>query len=173
MMNDNIFITQTEPNEEYVFNYTTEELTELFKFQRKTAYKKPFVFTIVLLLITILAIVISAPQFSTGFAFGTFVFGIINIIKSYRRFNKIWNNNIPKIAQTTYEYKIYDDYFIFNLYRNNEKTRQAKCFVEDIEQMQKLDKWLLLQMGGQAVILRESDLKENSVFFSYLHTNKK
>ncbi|MEE1061296.1 MAG: hypothetical protein UH080_05670, partial [Ruminococcus sp.] len=62
------------------------------------------------------------------------------------------------------------------LYRNNEKLRQSKCYFEDIQQIQKLDKWLLLQFGGQSFILRESDLKENSVFYSYIDknsTNKK
>ncbi|MEE1060992.1 MAG: hypothetical protein UH080_04085 [Ruminococcus sp.] len=172
-MNDNFLITQTEPNEDYTFNYTTEELTPLFKLQRKATYKKSVRCLIVLSVISILTLIISAPQFSSGFAIGALVFAIISTTSSVSWFNKTWKTNTPKIAETTYEYKIYDNYFILNLYRNNEKLRQSKCYFEDIQQVQKLDKWLLLQFGGQLFILRESDLKENSVFLTYVQKNPK
>lgn len=170
-MNENIFTIQAEPDEEYTFNYTEEELTDVFRIQRKTTYKKPVRGLILLFIIAILSIVISTHPFGIGFTVGVLAFGIINTIKSIRWFNKTWNANSPKIARTTYEYKVYDDYFIFNIYRNNERIRQSKCYFENIEKVQKLDKWLLLQFGGQAVILRENDLKENSVFLTYVQKN--
>ena len=170
-MNDNIITNQ--PNEEYTFNFTKDELDNLFRLQKKKAYTNPVVSTILFLSIIIYSIIVHADQFWIGLSVGVILFIIISYGKGYFALNKTWKTNAPKIAETTYEYQIYDNYFILNLYRNNEKTRQSKCYFEDIGQIQKLDKWLLLQFNGQAFILRENDLKENSVFLTYVQKNSK
>lgn len=175
-MNDNVSTIQPTPTEEYTFNYTTDELDKLFRLQRKSAYTNPIVSTILFIAILIYSIIVLADQFFIGFSVGVILFITISYGKGFHAFNKAWKTNAPKIIQTTYEYKIYDNYFILNIYRKGERLRQSKCYFEEIQQIQKLDKWLLLQFGGQAFILRESDLKENSMFYSYIGknaTNKK
>lgn len=62
-------------------------------------------------------------------------------------------------------------YIGVNIYRENEKIRESKCYFTDIEQIQQLGKWLFLQFGGQSFIIRKSDLKENSAFYSYMYKN--
>lgn len=175
-MNDNVSTIQPNPNEEYIFNYTTDELDKLFRLQRKSAYTNPIVSTILFIAILIYSIIVLADQFFIGFSVGVILFIIISYGKGFHAFNKACKTNAPKIIQNTYEYKIYDNYFILNIYRKGERLRQSKCYFEEIQQIQKLDKWLLLQFGRQAFILRESDLKENSMFYSYIGkntTNKK
>ena len=175
-MNDNVSTIQPIPNEEYIFNYTTDELDKLFRVQRKSAYTKPVVCIILLIIIIVYGITVPAGLFYIGLSVGVLIFTVIFYAKGFHAFNKACKTNAPKIIQNTYEYKIYDNYFILNIYRKGERLRQSKCYFEEIQQIQKLDKWLLLQFGGQAFILRESDLKENSMFYSYIGkntTNKK
>ncbi len=167
-MNDNISTIQPTPTEEYTFNYTTDELDKLFRLQRKRAYTKPIVCIILLIIIIVYGITVPAGLFYIGLSVGVLIFTVIFYAKGFHTFNKAWKTNAPKIIQNTYEYKIYDNYFILNIYHKSERLRQSKCYFEEIQRIQKFDKWLLLQFGGQVFILRESDLKENSVFFSYL-----
>ncbi len=58
-----------------------------------------------------------------------------------------------------------------NIYRKNEKIRELKCYFTDIEQVNQLGKWLLFQFGGQSFIVRKSELKENSAFYSFMYQN--
>ena len=70
-----------------------------------------------------------------------------------------------------WEYKVFENYIRVNIYRENERIRESKCFFTDIEQIQQFSKWLFLQFGGQSFIIRKSDLKENSAFYSYMYKN--
>lgn len=40
-----------------------------------------------------------------------------------------------------------------------------------MEQINQLDKWLFFRFGGRSFIIRKSELKENSAFFSYMYNN--
>ena len=106
-----------------------------------------------------------------GFAFGMFLIGAIAIIKGIRAYSKAWKNSTERICKSIYEYKVFDNYISVNIYRENERIRESKCFFSDIEQIQQFGKWLFLQFGGQSFIIRKSDLKENSAFYSYMYKN--
>ena len=113
----------------------------------------------------------SAPDIMIGFAFGMFLIGAISHIKGIRVYSKAWKNSTERISKSTYEYKVFENYISVNIYRENEKIRESKCFFTDIEQIQQFGKWLFLQFGGQSFIIRKSELKENSAFYSYMYKN--
>lgn len=159
------------PNELYRFTFSKEELSEIYRLQRKSVYKSPLIFTILCILMILFFIGSSAPDVMIGFAFGMFLIGAVSHIKGIRTYSKAWKNSIEKICKSTYEYKVFDNYISVNIYRKNEKIRESKCFFTDIEQIQQFDKWLFLQFGGQSFIIRKSDLKENSAFYSYMYKN--
>ena len=106
-----------------------------------------------------------------GFAFGMFLIGAISHIKGIRAYSKAWKNSTERMCKSIYEYKVFDHYISVNIYRENERIRESKCFFTDIEQIQQFGKWLFLQFGGQSFIIRKSDLKENSAFYSYMYKN--
>ena len=56
-------------------------------------------------------------------------------------------------------------------YRNNELFGEYKCYFSEIERIQHLDRWLLLQFGRRTYILRKSDLNENSALYSIMYRN--
>lgn len=164
-------VSEIEPNETYQFNYTKTELNEIYRLQRKSIYKRSILFTLISIFLIILIIASSAPYLVIGFVFGMLFIGSVSHIKGIRAYNKAWEKSLNRICESTYEYKIFDDYITVNIYRSNEKIRSSKCYFTDIERIQQLDKWLFFQFGGQAFIIRKSELKENSAFYSFMYQN--
>lgn len=159
------------PNELYRFTFSKEELSEIYRLQRKRVYKSPLIFTILCILMILFFIGSSAPDVMIGFAFGMFLIGAVLHIKGIRAYSKAWKNSTEQICKSVYEYKVFENYIRVNIYRENERIRESKCFFTDIEQIQQFGKWLFLQFGGQSFIIRKSDLKENSAFYSYMYKN--
>ena len=163
--------SEIQPNESYRFTFLKQELNEIYRLQRKSVYKRPIVFTILCVLMIVFFIGSSAPDVMIGFAFGMFLIGAVSHIKGIRTYSKAWKNSTERICKSVYEYKVFENYISVNIYRENEKIRESKCFFTDIEQIQQFGKWLFLQFGGQSFIIRKSDLKENSAFYSYMYKN--
>ena len=159
------------PNETYQFQFTKEELSEIHRLQRKTIYRKPIIFALVCAFLIIYAIGESVDSAVIGFVFGAFLIGTVSHIKSIRLFKKTWENTANRICKSTYEHKIFENYIHISIFRENEKVHESKYSFADIEQIQQFDKWLFLQFGGQAFILRKKDLKETSALFSYMYKN--
>ena len=164
-------VSETEPNELYQFHYTKEELNEIYRLQRKNIFKKPILFTLVSVFLIIFLIGTFSPDLMIGFAFGMFFIGSVFYINGIRNFHRARKKGIERICESTYEYKVFEDYIEVNIYRNNEKMREFKCYYTDIEQIQSFGKWLFFQFGGQSFIVRKSELKESSAFFSYMYKN--
>ena len=159
------------PNESYQFAFSKEELNEIYRLQRRSIYKRPVIFTVLCVLMIVFFIGSSAPDIMISFAFGMFLISDISHIKGIRAYSKAWKNSTERICKSIYEYKVFDNYISVNIYRENERIRESKCFFTDIEQIQQFGKWLFLQFGGQSFIIRKSDLKENSAFYSYMYKN--
>lgn len=159
------------PNELYRFTFSKEELSEIYRLQRKRVNKSPLIFTILCILMILFFIGSSAPDVMIGFTFGMFLIGAVSHIKRIRAYSKAWKNSTEQICKSVYEYKVFENYIRVNIYRENERIRESKCFFTDIEQIQQFGKWLFLQFGGQSFIIRKSDLKENSAFYSYMYKN--
>ena len=69
------------PNELYRFTFSKEELSEIYRLQRKSVYKSPLIFTILCILMILFFIGSSAPDVMIGFAFGMFLIGAVSHIK--------------------------------------------------------------------------------------------
>lgn len=159
------------PDESYRFTFSKDELNEIYRLQRRSTYKRPIIFTLlcVLLMVVFVGTSVQNPMF--GFVHGIFLIGAVSYIKGIRAYKKAWKNRTEQISKSTYEYKVFENYISVNIYRENEIIRESKCFFTDIEQIQQFGKWLFLQFGGQSFIIRKSDLKENSAFYSYMYKN--
>jgi len=162
---------EIQPNESYRFTFLKQELNEIYRLQRKSIYKRPIIFTVLCILMIVFFIGSSAPDVMIGFSFGMFLIGAVSHIKGIRAYSKAWKNSTERICKSVYEYKVFENYISVNIYRENEKIRESKCFFTDIEQIRQFGKWLFLQFGGQSFIIRKSDLKENSAFYSYMYKN--
>lgn len=157
----------TEPKEAYSFSFSKNELTEIYNIQKKSIYKKVALFIVINTLIIILLFASSTPAVIPGILIGMAIISVKTIIKRIRQFNETWKNNIERISESTYEYSVFDDYIRLKIFRNNEKVRDSKCYISDIERIQNIGNYFLLQFGGQVFIIRKSDLMENSFFRPY------
>ena len=169
---ENIQTEELKPNEAYRFNFSKDELNEIYHFQRKIVYKRPIRFVLIFgIFIILLFISPSVPESAIGLVFGALLVGGVYHIKNISVYNKTWKFQIERISETDYEYEIFDDYIVVNLYRKNEKVRESKCYFTDIEQIRQFGKWLSFQFGGQVFIVRKSDLKENSALYAFMYNN--
>lgn len=159
------------PDETYRFNFTNDEIKEIQSLQRKGLYRKPVLFALICAALIAYLIFLSAPEILIGFAVGILFVGTVFHIKRIIAFNKAWRKSADKICQSVYEYKVFEDYIIINIHRENEKVRESKCYFKDIEKIQQFGKWLFLQFGGQLFIVRKRELKENSALYSYMYKN--
>ncbi len=163
--------TEIQPNETYRFTFTKEELNEINRLQRKSIYKKPILFALICIFLVGLFIGTSAPDIMIGFASGVFLISSVANIKSITAYNKAWKNTINRICESTYEHNLFENCLEIIIYHKNEMVRKTKCYYTDIEKIQSFDKWFFLQFSGQLFIIRKSELKENSVFYSYMYKN--
>lgn len=159
------------PFESYRFTYTETELNELYRLQRNSFYKKPVIFAIILIAGIFALMNSSDTDLMIGIVFGVLCIHLYSYIRGFLTYKKGWQNSVKHICESIYEYKMYGDYFDLKIFRNNETIRVYKCYFSEIENIQILGNWLLLQFGGQVFIIRKSDLKENSAIFSYMYVN--
>lgn len=157
-----------EPFEFYRFNYTKSELKELFNLIKTQNLKKPVLITVLLVFAAIIGICDSSYKAIIIPAIYFLFIMILSIIGILRKFNKI---NIDRVSETTYEYSVFDNHIKFISHYNNEKIRDSKFYFTDIEQVQHLDKWLILVINGQSFIIRKSDLKETSLIYSFMYNS--
>ncbi len=164
-------ISDVEPTEAYLFKFSITELDGIFRMQRKNIWKRPIITAIICILAVLPFIASSVPQIGTSFFLGVFFVNLVVFLKELRRYDKFCKDTIPRIAGSTYEYQLYNDYININIYQNDEKTRQIKCYYKDIEKVNRYGSWMFFQIAGQSYIVRQENLKENSIFYSYMFKN--
>jgi len=157
------------PLEVYEFNFTKDELNEIHSMQKKGIFKKPIISIIIWAVLLIFFIISPIHNGITGFAVGMIVLSLITYTKGRGIYNKQWKKSFAQIFETTYEYKLFEDYLCITLHRNNEKIREAKCYYTDIEKLEPKGNWFFLKISGQIYIIRKSDLKEDSAIFTFEH----
>ncbi len=157
------------PAELYQFNYSIEELTEIYKCLRNRLIKRPILFFVTYAALLLSCLGTSVPDIFTGVVLGVFLVGIASHIRGIRAFKKNWRKGNDKVAQSRYEYKIYDDYLTISIQRNGETVRTSKTYFQDIEQIQDIGGYLLLIISGQTFILRKGELPANSAVYTLLN----
>lgn len=159
------------PRESYRVVFSKEELNEIYRMQKRDFYKKPTWFVLLCAFFIVLFISSGVYGIETGFFIGMLCVGLIPCVKGVRAYNKACKKNMERIPGQVYGYNIFEKHISINIYRENEKVRESKYSFEDIEQIRQLGNWIFLQISGQAFVLRKSDLKENSVLYSYMYKN--
>ena len=162
---------EPKPNEAYKFNFSETELNQIHRSQRSIIYRKTVILALVFAFIIVSLISSSPSEFLIGIVLGSISVCFAAFFKLMYDNNKAWKNSIKRISESVYEYKIFEDHILIGIYHNDEKVRSSKCCFADIEQIQQFDKWLLFRFCGQFFIVRKSDLKENSAFYSFMYKN--
>lgn len=143
-------------------NLSKEEVKDFQRGYGKIALRKQRVLVILCFVASVICFFISGSV-GVKFAFAFFfLIAAFSGLKIIRTFKKTMKNDTERITQTTYEYKIFEEYLELNIFSNNERIRQSKCYYKEIERVLQFGKWLTFQYGGQYFILRKADLREDS-----------
>ena len=158
------------PQETYQFHYTRGELDEVFRLQRNGLVSR-FVLFLILSLLFLCLVSASSPDAVIGICLGIFIAGAGMYIKRIHAFRKAWKNSLERIGCSTYQYRLWDDSFSLAVYRDQELISNSKFAYEEIEQIRQAGNWLLLNLGGRSLLVRKSDLQDQSAFFRYMREN--
>lgn len=157
------------PVETYRFQFEEAELQEFHRLKRREDCKALYRFFPAGILTLVLLLGARVPWPWVAAALILFLCGGIPRLMALRRYEKSFQSNIARICATTYEYRLFDGYYLLTLYRDGEKVRESQRSFTEIESLKSLGEFLVLQEGGQYLILRKRDLQENSAFYSYLY----
>ena len=158
---------KNEPKEAYVFKYEKSDLQEVFKKARFPLIKRAIVFTLACIVLFVFLAIAGANDTIIGLILGCFLVGVISHIKGYFAYSKAWKNSESRFLESTYSYKIFDEYFMLNISKNEEITKTLKIYFEDIEKIQSFGNFLVLQIAGQSYIIKKAALVPESAFITF------
>lgn len=166
---------QIVPNESYSLEYTRAELGKIYKCIIKTSFKKPLISLAVFAAVLAVYILIDAFEVLIGIVAGIFVIYAVLILKSFLAHRKAWNKSIDRVAESRYEYRVFEDYFTVDISRNNELVRTEKILFCDVKKAYDFgeEKYIILDINNQLYILRKSDITKNSAFYMALYNSSK
>ena len=158
---------KNEPKEAYVFKYEKSDLQEVFKKARFPLIKRAIFFTLACIVLFVFLAAAGANDTIIGLLLGYFLIGVISHIKGYLAYSKAWKSSESRILESTYSYKIFDEYFMLNISKNEEITKTLKIYFEDIEKIQSFGNYLVLQIAGQSYIIKKDALIPESAFITF------
>lgn len=156
-------------SERYSFHFSGEEIREIQRPQKTKILKSTILFGILMVLLLRASVLGEAKDTMWGFTIGIFLIGAIYHLKTILAYQKVWKRGAARLAESTYQYEIMEDSFKIDILRSGRSTESYTAKFQDIEKVQELPNYYILQIFGRLFILRKSDLKENSVFYSYLY----
>lgn len=120
-------------HEVYRFNFTQAEIKEVFQLQNKNIYKKTVMQILLLLVFAVSVISSSASDVLSALVLGIFLTTFVFQIKQFFQYHKTCKQNVEQVCQSTYEYQLFEDYILINIYHNEDQISKHKCYLKDIE----------------------------------------
>jgi len=150
------------PKESYIFRYHSEELQEIFKKSSSPMIKTMVIFAVIF--IWALIAMISEGVDAGWFVVISVMFLIVaaSSISQFVSHKRSWNRSIGSIVASTYSYEVFDDYFILNVFREEELVRMLKFRFDEVEKSHDWGKYIALIIANQLYILRKTDLAPDS-----------
>ncbi len=159
-----------EPSETYRLNFSEQEFVNVNKITGR-AWNRGITISVTIIAIVMLLLMLS----NSGDAFMGFLLGALPLSILFIRGIKANNSAVKKrnetAAKSLYEYRIYEDHFTVAIIRDNETVTISKFCFSEIEQIYNMDKYIAVVIRGEYYLLRKSDIKKDSVFYSCMKNN--
>ncbi len=165
---------EAESSEKYTVKLSKDELKDVYRTQVKNYFLLPFILDIAILGVYLLYVCFlsSISDIAAGIILGFFLLLIIIILFRFLAYRKSWQRSFMKIYESTYEYSLFDGFFITDIYRQGEKIFSRKAFYSDIEKIEQSGKWIFFQLGNQLFILKRNELQKDSIFITDIYNKK-
>lgn len=157
---------ENQPKETYIFKFEKADLQEIYKNQSFSLFKRALMCSIALIILWAYSVLYDAHDLIIGGLLGFSLLIVIAQIKAYYNYKKAWKSVEDKILQNTYSYKVFDEYFILSISKNEEISRIQKFSFDDIEKVSTIGKYLILQIAGQSLFIKKDALISNSLLIS-------
>lgn len=163
------------PSESYTVHHSKEELKKINSYILKRTFKKPFISLAIFWALLVAYMLMGMPDVSIGLFGGFLVVWTILVFKSVRSHRKEWSKAIERVSESSYEYKVFEEYFTVDIIRNNEIVRTEKIDFCDIKKAFDFEEeqYILLNINNQLYILKKTDLANNSAFYKALYNSEK
>lgn len=168
-------IPQEQPaafSEAYSFNYTAEDLREVYKSLRQPYWSSFGRFLLLLFVVLFFAILLEAPNAIIGIFFGMLVTGCVQHIKNLRAYKNAWKKSQERIVTSRYVYRIDADSLHVQVLRDAILVRTYTLRFSEIEQCRETPNFLILFSFGQVFLLRKSELTPDSALYKFGVVNR-
>ncbi len=150
--------------ESYIFQYTKEELSVVQKHANRQIVSRIILFAVLGVAFLIWAIFQEEGQWFLGLGAGVMLLSMILAVKTFTYNRAESKKTLERLPKSSYDIKVYDNYFTVKVIRDNETKCDFKFDFNDIEQFLDYGEYLYVTANGITVILRKSELVQNSVF---------
>ena len=159
--------TGNAPKEAYVFKYEKSDVQDVIKKVLAPMIKRAIVFALACIVLFVLLAALNAPDIILGLQLGYFLLGVISHAKGCFAYRNAWINSENRVIESTYVYEIFDGYFVLNISRNQEIAKTQKIYFDDIEKVQIVGNYIVLQISGQSHIIKKDALIPESAFITF------
>ena len=152
-----------EPREHYTFRFTKEELIPVEKQQIRRMLLKLLLFILASGLFALVG-ALEGVQAVIGFGFGCVFIGIIYYVKGLRNYKKLMAMRRWQVADTIYDYTVFDGYMILWL-SASDSVRQKKVHFSAVKG-EIVDNYVVLTIDGALYPLHKGELAQDSAFLA-------
>ena len=157
--------------ENYVFQYSKEDLRGLYKYAIRPTVKRLIIFAVAFIFLFISFAATDAPDSIIGLTLGAFIFGVIAYVRAFVVSKKSWNANEKRILDSVYQYEVYEKHFVLNVSKNGEITKTFNIKFEEIEKISTWGRFFIIQYGGQSYLIDKEALDKDSHLLSFCSNN--
>lgn len=153
----------TTPCENYLFAYNTDEIKTVIR-QIKKDHLLPSALLFILFLILFIT---SSILNQTVWISATSVIALtclLIFLLTFKRIAKANKDTLKRMLSARYEYLVFTDYFVVNIYHASEKTSSFRLNFSEIQSIRSTGNLLLLNTCSGLFVLRKEDLNPNSAF---------
>ena len=151
------------PLEKYLFEYNADEIKTLVRQIKKDHLLPSAFFFILFLILFIMSSVFNETVWvsTTGVILLACLFVFLLTFKRITNANK---DTLKRMLSARYEYLVFADYFVINIYHASEKTSSFRLKFSEIQNMRTTGKLLLLNTSSGLFVLRKEELMPASAF---------
>ncbi len=162
------------PLEKYIFEYSDEEITHITRLNIR------FIISRAIMMLILLGIVY-ALSIGADYLLGVFtccvIFVLIMQIRTVYEYFVGKNRNRQSLGNNIYCCEVYGDYFNYSIQsKTGENVSKRKVLFSQISRIWESQKYIFLYCDGsknQALILRKSDLLQNSFIYTFMYNNSR
>ena len=172
-------LSETEPSEAkaeakpdvgeaYTFEYTKEDMRSISKGILRPLCLKFALLVWLFAMLLVFFVTFEVSGIAMGILLGAFLVSVALFTLLLVRSAKNWKANEQRVAGSEYHYEIFDKYFVVNVVKGGEVIKNVKIYFEEIEKINAIGKFWILEHRAQGYIVDKDALRTDSPLRAFL-----